>query len=151
MAKKRKAKTKRQKQHAAIKQGMVLSVFADPDQAQKALDGLRYAGIRPDQIWCTAPGGDTNMLSSLESLDLPDQEVDFYTRACEAGHTVVLVHAVAQKLEVSVLLHRDGGYDFNAQALQPGSHASTAHTDTQGKPGIKRHNRKVTIGPHKVA
>jgi hypothetical protein len=122
MAKKRKAKTKRKKRLAAMRQGMMINVFEDLDQAQKAMDSLLYAGIRPGQIWCSARGDDTGMFSSLENLDLPDQEAAFYSRACAEGHAVMIVQATDRQSEVSALLLREGRYDFSAHALQIGGH-----------------------------
>jgi membrane-associated phospholipid phosphatase len=135
MAKKRKARTNKKKHFASMKHFTVISVFDDLDQAQKAMEGLLRAGIHPNQIWYTMRGGDTSMLNALAHLDAPDEEGDFYFRAFEADHTVVMVQTTDREQEVSALLRREGGYDFNTRAPQTGDPASIASPDSAGESG----------------
>jgi len=101
MAKKRKAKRKKKKHLASLNQGMLISVFDDLGQAHRAMDDLLRAGISPNQVWYTMRGGGASMLNSLELLGIPDQEVDFYHRELEAGHTVVMVQTADREQETS--------------------------------------------------
>lgn len=133
MAKQRKARKDKGKPHIPMKQGMVVSVFEDLEQAQIAMEGLLHAGIHPNQIWYTMPGADASLLHSLAYQGALDQKGDFYTRAFEAGHTVVVVRtADGEQEEVSALLRRDGGYDISTRASQAGDSVSPANPGSAG-------------------
>ena len=114
-----------------MKQGPVMSVFEDREQAQKAMESLLRAGIDPDRIWYTIRGSDASLLYALAHRDVWGQKGDFYTRAFEAGHTVVVVQAAAgDQAEVAALLRREGGFDASTRTPRTEDLASSVSPDT---------------------
>jgi uncharacterized protein (TIGR02271 family) len=146
MTKKQQTTSKRHKQRAPTKRSMVMCVFEDNDQAHKAMAHLQDAGIRPDQIRYAERRGGTVNASSLEHLDLPEQEADFYARAFEAGHTVVMVHATDRKPEAYNILSSYSGYDFSTRGSQMGGYASaTTQPGTENEQHLKLREEQLQV------
>lgn len=110
----------------------VIGVFRDRGLAQQALDELRHAGFRNDQIHlpdsAIQPGGffdglvkkwmGDNSYESLESLrekGLSRSEAESYQHELEAGHPVIVVESYDRKQEARDILNRFGAYHESHQ------------------------------------
>jgi uncharacterized protein (TIGR02271 family) len=106
----------------------VVGVFRDSSLAKQAIDELRHAGFRDDQMYlpgeARSPGGFLDGLitkwvghENHESLDaLTDQgvsksDVDYYQRELEAGRTVVVVQSYGHQQEAQEILNHFGAYN----------------------------------------
>lgn len=135
---------------AAMNRSIVMSVFEDDSQAQKAMNDLQGAGFSTDQIRYSVHRGGTGITGTLENLGLPDQEADFYNREFEAGHTVVMVRTDDRQQEAFDILSRDGGYDYNSSASRMGANASTASTDIEGEQRLKLREEQLRVQKQSV-
>lgn len=105
----------------------VIGVFRDRALAQQALDELRHAGFRNDQIHLPdsdfQPGGffdgmvkkwmgdnDYESLESLREKGLSQSEAESYQHELEVGHPVVVVESYDRKQEARDILNRFGAY-----------------------------------------
>jgi uncharacterized protein (TIGR02271 family) len=105
-----------------------IGVFGDSNIAKRAIDELRHAGFRDDQIYLpgsgSSPGGFLDGLvhklmgdENRESLDaLPGEgfsksDVDYYQNELEAGRTVVVVQSYGHQQEAQDILNHFGAYN----------------------------------------
>ena len=110
---------------------MVVSVFKDNGQAQKAIADLEQAGFRADQIRYSVKQGGGGIADDLERMGLPDREANFYNNEFNQGHTIVTVNTNDQQQRAYDILMRDGGYDANmgdVRGQNAGPYAANAAT-----------------------
>lgn len=120
---------------------MVIGVFRDHALAEQAMNELRHAGFRNDQINLlghtsgNALGGIMNLFgrrndtapdtvaaapNELASSGIPEQDMPFYQRELEAGNYVVAVQPYGHRREASDILYRFGAYDASADTTRMG-------------------------------
>ncbi|MFL5592795.1 MAG: YsnF/AvaK domain-containing protein [Ktedonobacteraceae bacterium] len=116
---------------------MVVGIFRDRSLAERAVEELRRAGFRDDQVRLagqTAPaGGLLDHLASalsghettggklpeeLASKGVPQDEADYYQHEADAGHAVVLVESYGHQQQARDILQRYGAYDARTHAAQ---------------------------------
>jgi len=108
---------------------IVVGVFRDRALAQQAINELRHAGFRDDQIRLMgqeAAGGlletlkskfsgqdtaDGHLYDDLISLGLPEEEAHYYQRESEAGYAIVIVQSYGHQQEAGNILHQHGAYN----------------------------------------
>jgi uncharacterized protein (TIGR02271 family) len=114
---------------------MVLGVFRDGALAKQAIDDLRHAGFRDDEIsvdghaaragslidhlasTLTGHEAENGVFSDgLVGKGVPENEADYYQQELNAGYTVVAVESYGHQQEASDILHHFGAYD--ASSLQ---------------------------------
>lgn len=119
---------------ATTERPIVLGVFRDRSLAKQAIDELRRAGFRDDEIsvdgHAARAGGLIDHLAStftgheagggklsdeLVSKGVPENEADYYQHELEAGSTVVAVESYGHQQEARDILHRFGAYDGSSQ------------------------------------
>lgn len=125
---------------AITEESMVIGVFRDHALAEKAMDGLRHAGFRNDQINLlghtsgNALGGIMNFFSpksttpdtvaaapnELASSGIPQEDMSFYQRELEAGNFVVTVQPYGHQKEARDILYQHGAYDASADTTRMG-------------------------------
>src|SRR5439155_969926 len=110
----------------------VLAVFADHDRADMAIDDLRQAGIRYNQIRLAERGAgsfldsfkslftgqenvSTNTPDDLMKLGAPEQEANYYQSQLDAGRAIVIVNAGGQPELALNFLRQRGAYDINVR------------------------------------
>jgi len=110
----------------------VLAVFADRDRADKAIDDLRQAGLRYNQIRLAERGAgsfldsfkslftgqenvSTNTPDDLMKLGAPEQEANYYQSQLDAGRAIVIVNAGGQPEQALTILHQSGAYEISAR------------------------------------
>ena len=115
----------------------VFGVFRDRALANEAIDELRHAGFRDDEIRLvgesagtggllshvasTITGRDTNdeqFLENLENKGVSPDEVNYYQHEVDAGRYVVIVESYGHQQEARTLLYRYGAYDASNLASQ---------------------------------
>src|SRR2546421_2671839 len=116
---------------------MVVGIFRERTLAEQAIEELRHAGFRDDQVRLagqTAPtGGLLDHLASalsghettggelpeeLASKGVPQDEADYYQHEADAGRAIVLVESYGHQQEARDILHRYGAYDASTHATQ---------------------------------
>lgn len=116
---------------------IVAGIFQQEPQARRALQALREAGFRPDQIgYATqAQGQSVNLLNDLQNLGLGRESASYYDQEFRAGRPVVSVRADGREQEAHDILHQYGGYDYEHQngLAQPATtDITTDQTAVQG-------------------
>lgn len=92
---------------------LVVSVFKDKAQAQKAISDLEQAGFSTDRIRYSVKRGGGGIADDLRRMGLPEREANFYNNEFEQGRTVVTVDTSDRQEQAYDILMRDGGYDAN--------------------------------------
>ena len=126
---------------AMTEESMVIGVFRDHALAEQAVNELRHAGFRNDQINLlghtsgNALGGILNLFSSnknatastvaaapneLASSGIAAEDMPFYQRELEAGNFVVTVQPYGHQKEAQDILYQHGAYDASADTTRMG-------------------------------
>jgi hypothetical protein len=130
----------------------VIGVFADHDQANRAIDELRRAGISYDQIRLVERGSGS-FVESLKSLftgqtttttnsaddwmriGVPEQDAHNYQSELDAGRSIVLVKAAGNPEQALSLLRQSGAYDIAARLRTAGPSMAQG---TYATPGVRQ-------------
>jgi len=110
-----------------------IGVFHDRALAKQAIDELRHAGFRDDQIWL--PGSESSTggfldgfvhrlvgedhhqsLDTLAEQGLSPSDVEYYQHELEAGRSVVAVQSYGHRQEARDILNRFGAYDARTRS-----------------------------------
>ena len=103
---------------------LVVGVFRDHALAQQAVDELRHAGFRNDQIWYVGQGGgllasfkpkfaegeDEMVRDRFVEQGVPDEDTQYYQQEFEAGRTLVIVQAYGHQQKARSILDQFGAY-----------------------------------------
>src|SRR5579884_1217509 len=118
-----------EKHMTTVERSTVIGVFVDHDQANRAIDELRRAGISYDQIRLVERGSGS-FVESLKSLftgqtttttdsaddwmriGVPEQDAHNYQNELDAGRRIVLVKAASTPEQVLSILRQSGAYDI---------------------------------------
>jgi len=109
---------------------IVVGVFRDRALARQAIDELRHAGFRDDQISLlgqgTSAGGlvDTivskfsgqgnttdHLYNDLVTQGVPEEEAHYYQSEAAAGRAIVMIQSYGHQQEAKDILHHYGAYD----------------------------------------
>ena len=131
----------------------MITVFANRDQANQAIDNLRHAGFSYDQIRLVERGTNS-FVENLKSLftgqtaattdsaddwmriGVPEQDAHNYQSELDAGRSIVLLKAVGNPEQALSILRQSGAYDIayrlrNAPpAMAPGTYNPNAQPGT---------------------
>ena len=125
---------------AMTEESTVIGVFRDHALAEQAMNELRHAGFRDDQMNLlghtsgNALGGIMNLFSrkndtpdtvaaapnELASSGIAQEDMPFYQKELEAGNFVVTVQPYGHQKEASDILYRFGAYDASADTTRLG-------------------------------
>ncbi len=125
---------------AMTEESMVIGVFRDHALAERAIDELRHAGFRNDQINLlghtsgNALGGIMSLFSrkndtpdttaaapnELASSGIAQEDMPFYQKELDAGNFVVTVQPYGHQKEASDILYQYGAYDASADTTRLG-------------------------------
>jgi stress response protein YsnF len=111
---------------------IVVGVFRERALAEQAIDELRHAGFRDDQIRYSGKGamagglletlmskfsgqGDGSVFDALTEQDIPKDEVEYYQHEYEAGSAIVMVQSYGRQQEAHDILSRFGAYDARSR------------------------------------
>ncbi len=106
-----------------------IGVFRDRTLAEQAVEQLRHAGLRDDEISVWGQGASTggflgtlrNKLSSsssesgsisgsLTGMGVSQEDADYYQHEVDAGHVIVAVHSYSHSQQANDILYRSGAY-----------------------------------------
>jgi hypothetical protein len=93
---------------------LAVGTFKRSRQAEDAVNDLRRAGFRDDQIAVVSQEEDSltgEVLAVLVGLGLSHPEAGFYQVACDAGRTLVVVEAEDRYRAAQLILERNGSFD----------------------------------------
>ena len=103
---------------------VVVGVFTDHYEAQRAIDTLQRAGFAADQIQFVERGGTTTegnlpggqkLKDALKDMGVPEENADYYQNEFEVGRTIVVVRTNDRNEQVMGILRENGAYDVNAR------------------------------------
>jgi uncharacterized protein (TIGR02271 family) len=121
---------------ATTERPIVIGVFGERALADQAIDELRHAGFRDDEIRLAGharAGGlleqlastlsgqaaaDGNLPDELVRKGIPEEEAHYYQQELEAGRAIVVVESYGHQQEARDILHRYGAYDASARPTQ---------------------------------
>ena len=112
---------------------IVVGVFRERALAEQAVNELRHAGFRDDQIRYSGKGamagglletlmskfsgqGDGSVFDALTEQGIPKDELEYYQHEYERGSVIVTVQSYGRQQEASVILSRFGAYDARSRA-----------------------------------
>ena len=149
-------------------QQIVVGVFDDRAQAERAVDELLQAGFSNDQIRYSGHGTSSGgMLDTLKSLftghetggvyddlvgmGVQQNDATYYQREFEAGRSIVSVQAGDRTQEATDILAQYGGYGAGSSTDQTSNYAtSTSGTDipqsaTEGEQRMKLREEQLNV------
>ncbi|HTI13054.1 MAG TPA: hypothetical protein VL461_00590 [Dictyobacter sp.] len=115
---------------------LVVGVFNDEDHAKSAVETLRGAGFRYDQLGVAIQGSSNatpDLSVDLMNLGVPQEQAHYYDKEYKSGNIVVSVRPDGRDGEVQDILQGNGAYDFNEQAQSPERNATQETTGTQSE------------------
>jgi len=115
---------------------IVVGIFRDRALANQAIDELRHAGFRDDEISLAGqkPGNLLDNLAErhsgqvaandrlhekLVSKGISEEEANYYQDQLEAGCSIVLVESYGHQQKAHDILYRSGAYDASARPHKP--------------------------------
>jgi hypothetical protein len=116
---------------------IVAGVFRDSDSAQKAVEALRNADFKYDQVGVamrSAPNATQNLHDDLMKLGVPHELASFYEQEYQANRIVVSVRPDGRDAEARDILQRHGAYDHtsNPEARPAASSATEERATNYG-------------------
>ena len=108
---------------------LVVGIFQDELQAKSAVDTLRSAGFRYDQVGVAISSSNNatrDLQADLMSLGVSQEQASYYDSEYKSGHIVVSVRPDGRDPEVLDIMHGNGAYNY--ETLE--SSASPAPTDS---------------------
>lgn len=144
---------------ATTENPLAIGVFSDRSLAEHAVDELRHAGFRDDEIHVWGQGASTgsfldtlinkfsghetengNISHSLMEMGVPQEDADYYQHEVESGHTVVAVRSYGHQQEANNILYRYGAYDAST------SLARDIQTIPLREEVLQAHTQPVEVG-----
>ena len=115
----------------AVSESIVVGVFQDLAQGERAVAELQHAGFTDDQIMFAKHGASSSTTSifdqlislfsrranvkgsvrnDLEDMGVPAADTEFFQREYEAGHSIVMISTSDRRQEAIDILAQFGGY-----------------------------------------
>lgn len=115
---------------------IVVGIFGDHTQAHQAIEELRHAGFRDDEIsleektsgnlldhlvsrLSSQETANDRLPEKLMSKGIPEEEANYYQDELEAGRSLVFVESYGHQQEAHEILYRSGAYDASARPHSP--------------------------------
>jgi len=138
---------------------IVVGVFRERALAEQAVDELRHAGFRDDQIRYSGKGamagglletlmskfsgqGDGSVFDALTEQGIPEDELEYYQHEYERGSAIVTVQSYGRQQEASDILSRFGAYDARSRT----EYMQDAHTIQLREEVLQPSKHPVEIG-----
>lgn len=144
----------------------MIAVFANPDQANQAIDNLRHAGYSYDQIRLVQRGTNsflqdlkslfsgqttatTNSADDWMRIGVAEQDAHNYQRELDAGRSIVLLKAADNPEQALGILRQSGAYDIASRLrmAQPTMVPGTSNPNAQ-QGTINPNGAPGTYDPH---
>jgi hypothetical protein len=101
---------------------LAVGSFADSTRAEQAVDDLRRAGFREDQVAVICQKTESltdEILAVLTGLGFSHTEAGYYQKASDAGQTLVVVEAQNRYRAAQLILERNGSSNPYSEESQP--------------------------------
>lgn len=138
---------------------IVVGAFRERALAEQAIDELRRAGFRDDEIRSSGKGamagglletlvnkfsgqGDESIFDALTRQGMPKDEVEYYQHEDEAGNIIVIVQSYGHQQQARDILSRYGVYDARSRP----EYIKDAHTVQLREEVLQPHKQPVEIG-----
>jgi len=138
---------------------VVVGAFRERTLAEQAIDELRRAGFRDDEIRYSGKGamagglletlvskisgqGDESIFDTLARQGMPKDEVEYYQHEDEAGYPIVMVQSYGHQQQARDILSRFGAYDARSRP----DYIKDAHTIQLREEVLQPHKNSVEIG-----
>jgi hypothetical protein len=111
---------------------IVAGVFQNEAQVKEAIDSLRSANFRYDQIGiavANTPTSTADLRGDLIKLGVPQEHADYYESEYNAGHVVVSVRPDGRDSEALDILRRYGSYNYEDDRANSANTSSPAQTN----------------------
>jgi hypothetical protein len=133
----------------ALERSTMIAVFADREQAERAIDDLRHAGYSYDQIRLVRRGSNSfidnvkSMFSQTAAttsspddwmrVGIPEQDARNYQNEIDAGRSIVLLKSVDNPEQALGIMRRSGAYDIvtRLRTGEPGATQGAVNTNAQ--------------------
>ncbi len=142
---------------------MVVALFNDENQAQKAVDALLNAGFSNDQISFAGHGTPRGLLAGLKSFftgeamstggayndlvnrGLPEQDARYYQQEYDAGRSIVAVSGSDRLQEASSILSSYGGYGASQRGTTGATATEQPATGTEEEQRLKLREEQLRV------
>ena len=98
---------------------LVVGIFTDHYEAERAIDTLQRAGFAADHIHYMERGAATTEYNiskdALVKLGIPEEDADYYQNEFNAGRTIVVVRAPDRSEEATNILRENGAYNVHTR------------------------------------
>ena len=104
---------------------IVIGIFQDEIKAKSAVDTLRNAGFRYDQVGVaiqSSQNATPDLQSDLEKLGVPQEQASYYDDEYKSGHIVVSIRPDGRDSEAKNILDQNGAYDFQQAQQEDNDH-----------------------------
>jgi hypothetical protein len=122
---------------------IVIGIFQDEVHAKDAVDALRGAGFRYDQVGVaiqSSQNATPDLQGDLANLGVPQEQAHYYADAYQSGNIVVSIRPDGRETEAQTILQGNGAYNYNAKELDttptPASDTATPKNTTEEAPAI---------------
>jgi hypothetical protein len=123
---------------------LVIGVFPDPHKEKEALDELKKAGFREDQLGIADHAHDqayeVSVAQALQHMGFSEEEVHFYDEEYCSGNELVTVEAVGRGEEAECILRRVGARMFEKPSPEWPSGRAPESVPIQVEGGITEHH-----------
>ncbi|GCE05211.1 hypothetical protein [Dictyobacter aurantiacus] len=94
---------------------LVIGIFQDEIQAKNAVDALKSADFRYDQVgvaMSSSMNATSNLQADLVNLGVPEEQAHYYDEEYKSGKIVVSIRPDGRDSEVQDILTRSGAYNY---------------------------------------
>ncbi|GCE19225.1 hypothetical protein [Dictyobacter kobayashii] len=127
---------------------LVIGIFQDEVQAKNAVDALRNAGFRYDQVGVAIHSSNNatpDLQADLVNLGVSEEQASFYDEAYKAGKIVVSIRHDGREDEVQDILTNNGAYDYNHRESVATANTTSTTPETQpAEPGTEAQDSATT-------
>lgn len=112
---------------------LVIGIFQDEIQAKNAVDTLRNAGFRYDQVgvaMSTSTNATSDLQADLVNLGISEEQAHYYDEAYKSGKIVVSIRPDGRESEVQGILASNGAYTYEQREAAATADSESTATET---------------------
>lgn len=109
---------------------IAIGIFQEEIRAKEAVDALRTAGFRYDQVGVAIQSSQhatSDLEGDLVNLGVPQEQANYYDSEYQTGHIVVSIRPDGREEEAQDILSSNGAYNYENQHAE----SSTEQTQSQ--------------------
>ncbi|GER88184.1 hypothetical protein KDW_23460 [Dictyobacter vulcani] len=123
---------------------LVVGIFENEIKAKNAVDALRTAGFRYDQVGVALSASENatpDLQTDLVNLGVPEEQAKYYDNEYRSGKIVVSIRPDGRASEVSDILTSNGAYNYEQQASSDMASPSASVDSEQVEPARVEDNQ----------